>query len=134
MARTARSRTTGPSDDYERALDELRDAVQRGAEGASASRRARLDAVVASLTEQLARVARRPDEPPEGVVAFAKQFRGRGPVYDYVASKASDGYWYLSGTAETGKRYTWDALLDFAGHEQLTAPTGWRPLTEESSS
>ena len=132
MTSSSRSSQTSPSDDYEQALDALRDAVQRGASGASAARRARLDATVAALTEQLARVASRPDEPPEMVVRFTREW-SKNERYEYVAIRADDGRWYLSGPQQTGKCYTWDELLDFVGTETpIHAAIDWSLVGDDS--
>jgi hypothetical protein len=126
------------STEYERALDALRDVVARGAEAASSSRRARLDAEVVKLTERLARVARRPDEPSgvAPVVKFTKRFATRGTLYDYAGVRGSDGWWYLTsrdGAPAQDRALTWDELLDFVydrfGSEQtLRVGVEWQML------
>lgn len=138
--KTTPSSVDALSGEYERALDALRDVVARGARSASATRRARLDAEVVALTDALARVARRPDEPRghAPVVKFTKRFAARGPFYDYAAVKSGDGYWYVTTRDSDAKAYTWDELLNFVydrfnSEKTLVACASWTRLVEEDA-
>lgn len=70
------------------------------------------------LLERANQLDSRPEEPIEdedgaAVVWFRKRFRtGPSTRYTYAAVKAK-GRWYVSGANLSGRRFTWDELLDW---------------------
>lgn len=117
---------------YQRGLGSVVEAVTSALPpGTSTSRRRRLESQVTALTDELARIAERPDEPTGDVVKFTKRYEAHGKRFSFAARKARDGYWYLTGS-QTG-RYSWDGLLDFVydryGSEKtLKVASGWTAL------
>ncbi len=123
--------------EYELALANVSNVVTAAlAPSASRSRQARLREEVLRLTERLTRVAERPDEPIGDAVRFTKRFQGGDP-FTYVAVRAPDGRWYVTGNVT--KSFRWDDLLDFvtsAGDSLTTLDvvTGWRSLVKRDES
>lgn len=101
-------------DELEAKLNRLADVVEKIAKevGVSTGRANRLRRTVFQVLDQLQEIAERPDEPEYRFVTFKKVYRGEPDKssYVYVACRADNGYWYVSGNE---KRYSWDALLDF---------------------
>lgn len=94
-------------------LERVADVVDKVAKeiGVSTGRADRLRRTVFQVLDQLQEVAERPDEPEYRFVRFTKTYPGEPDrSYVYVACRADNGYWYVSGSE---KRYGWDALLDF---------------------
>lgn len=100
-------------DELQTNLDKVAATIEKVATkaGASESRIDRLRRTVFQVLDQLQEVAERPDEPEYRFVTFTKTYPGEPDrSYVYVACRADNGYWYVSGSE---KRYGWDALLDF---------------------
>lgn len=80
------------------------------------------DRSAARAMEELERLESFPDEPTNdpAILFFQKRFdrnytsKGRSTIkkYDYVAVKAGDGLWYLSGPTQR-RGYVWDELVEF---------------------
>lgn len=95
-------------------VDDLVQAVDDAAVGASVARRARLMNIVRNVVNDLTTAAARPDEPTNcEVITFEKTWAS-GNVYSYVARRIETGQWAVSRTT---KLYDWDELLDFIAEQ-----------------
>jgi hypothetical protein len=64
------------------------------------------------LVEEIGHLSTRPKEPASDTIRFFKKFRDSERTYKYVARRAANGTWFVSGRVNTGNK-TWDELLDF---------------------
>lgn len=107
------------------------------------SRKERLELRMGVLQDQLAQLAdevstliTRPTEPTQDTIRFSKKFRDSERVYKYVARRAANGTWFVSGRVNTGNK-TWDELLDFVEVDDPNAlstvevATRWKALVSE---
>lgn len=70
----------------------------------------------------------------EDAIFFRKRFHNATSpsiVYSFIAMKAPDGYWYLTGSRESHRHKSWDELVDFmTDAKDIWVATAWTPLDE----
>jgi hypothetical protein len=100
-------------------------------------RTAALEAQIITLSERLADLRNRPEEPfftdDNAVISFQKTFGG-DRTFTYCAIRTETaigrGQWWISGSRRVAQPFSWDELLDFmeSGEErrsQIWLATNW---------
>jgi hypothetical protein len=91
--------------------------------------RERIHADLARLAEAEALATRFPSEPPIGaVLRFERQFARDGRSYSYVALRAPNGAWYLTGQSLDNTTPTWTELRDLIGNEACEMAMSWNEI------
>lgn len=79
---------------------------------------------MADLGEEIARIRKEPEEPPEGsVVRFTRTFNRSGRKYLYAAILV-DGLWYLTGT-KNDLPANWPGILRMADSGSVEIVSTW---------